>query len=161
MTVVVLYLCFYCFSSGGSCACKSDCPAREAAAVTCPSFTASARVIYECFLFYTKEVNQISFFLMCFFECVTTSLMKLCVLWDLHATAMFVLSVCAEPGSVHCAHYDCDTLIWTLQSAYSPHIIIALIVSVSCSLIRTSWLSGSWNARIVLFTFVSEVNLIS
>ena len=109
MTAVVLYLCFYCFSSGGSCACKSDCPAREAAAVTCPSFTASAPMIYECFLFHTKEVNQISCFLMCFFECVTTSLMKLCFMRS-SCSSHVCLSVCAEPGSVHCAHCDCDTL---------------------------------------------------
>lgn len=65
MTIVVPYLCFYCISSGKSCACKSDSQAREAAAVICPCFIASARPIFmnvfTCWsVFYTKGVKSAS-----------------------------------------------------------------------------------------------------
>lgn len=77
MTVVVLYLCFYCISFGESCACKSDSQAREPAAAICPSFIATARPITILWMFshvgpcFTpkKWIKSASF--LCAFECVS------------------------------------------------------------------------------------------
>lgn len=124
MTVVVLYLCFYCICSGESCACKSNSQAREPAAVICPSFIASARLSaiswmfsHVGLIFYTKGGTQISFFLMCFFEClvclVTKSLMiQYNALWGLHAAAVsYLVNFCRNWECPFCLQIE-----WTVWS---------------------------------------------
>lgn len=98
MTVVVLYLCFYCVSSGES-ACKSDSQAREPAAVTCPSFIASATLITVLWVFshvglcFTPKKWIKSAFFLCASLNVCHSKLEdpVRALWGLHITAMACL----------------------------------------------------------------------